>query len=266
VGDGNENSILSSPAIGADGTIYSGCDNGKVYALNPDGSLKWSYQTEGKVSSSPAIGADGIIYIGSWDGKVYAFGPITSVIFPGLNILCLPPGAEETYPNVSSLWNLFINQNHQVVKIQAFSPDLSKWLTFRQTSPGVTHGEDFSLTKEMSFLVYTNQNEVKNLELTFAPVQPEPPTQSLPQLSPGLNQLNLNFSLFGGSNNSEMNEEEWPQGQDLFQNFDQEGKKSTSFISLNPHRAKWQAKYSFFGLLAGPESKVGKRGYLVFMK
>ncbi|MEO0095948.1 MAG: PQQ-binding-like beta-propeller repeat protein [candidate division WOR-3 bacterium] len=34
--------IHSSPAIGSDGTIYFGCNDYNFYALNPDGSLKWS--------------------------------------------------------------------------------------------------------------------------------------------------------------------------------------------------------------------------------
>ncbi len=49
-------------------------DDHNVYALNPDGSLLWSYSTGGKVESSPAIGADGTVYIGSDDRKLYAFG------------------------------------------------------------------------------------------------------------------------------------------------------------------------------------------------
>jgi len=64
----------STPAIGADGTLYFGCGP-DVYALNSNGSVKWSYTTGAKVNSSPAIGADGTVYIGSNDGKLYAFGP-----------------------------------------------------------------------------------------------------------------------------------------------------------------------------------------------
>jgi hypothetical protein len=33
--------VHSSPAIAADGTIYVGSDNGKLYAINPDGTEKW---------------------------------------------------------------------------------------------------------------------------------------------------------------------------------------------------------------------------------
>ncbi|HEC77975.1 MAG TPA: T9SS type A sorting domain-containing protein [candidate division WOR-3 bacterium] len=62
----------SSPVIGEDGTIYFGSQDGNLYAINPDGTLKWTYGTNGAIQSSPAIGADGTIYIGSDDGNLYA--------------------------------------------------------------------------------------------------------------------------------------------------------------------------------------------------
>ena len=61
-----------SPAVGADGTIYMGSDDHRLYALNPDGTLKWFYQTGGAIRSSPAIGANGTVYIASGDGRLYA--------------------------------------------------------------------------------------------------------------------------------------------------------------------------------------------------
>jgi len=67
--------VRSSPAIAMDGTIYVGSDDGKVYAINPDGTLKWNYTTGGVVESSPAIGSDGTVYVGSADDKVYAINP-----------------------------------------------------------------------------------------------------------------------------------------------------------------------------------------------
>lgn len=66
-------SVHSSPAI-ANGTIYIGSRDKKLYALNADGSLKWFFETGGAIESSPAIDADGTIYIGSNDGKLYAIG------------------------------------------------------------------------------------------------------------------------------------------------------------------------------------------------
>lgn len=64
--------VKSSPAIADDGTIYIGSLDHKLYALRPNGTLKWSYTTGGLIYSSPAIGTDEIIYIGSHDHKLYA--------------------------------------------------------------------------------------------------------------------------------------------------------------------------------------------------
>ncbi|MBI2925514.1 MAG: PQQ-binding-like beta-propeller repeat protein [Verrucomicrobia bacterium] len=57
--------IDDSAAIAADGTIYFGGDSKKLYALNPDGSVKWALDTTNAITSSPAIGSDGRIYMGS---------------------------------------------------------------------------------------------------------------------------------------------------------------------------------------------------------
>ena len=66
--------ISSSPAIGADGTIYIGTTDGKLVALAADGSSsKWTATTNDTLGSSPAIASDGTIYIGSSDRKLYAF-------------------------------------------------------------------------------------------------------------------------------------------------------------------------------------------------
>lgn len=65
---------ISSPALGSDGTIFIGSDNGKIYSVYPNGIIKWNYQTEDWVRSSPAIGKDGTIFIGSDDWYIYSIG------------------------------------------------------------------------------------------------------------------------------------------------------------------------------------------------
>ena len=85
---------VSSPVIGADGTIYVGndeqfgtmdfTDTGFLYALRPtNGTVKWVYPT-GPVDSPPVVGADGTIYVGSlvqptfggtWTTYTYALYP-----------------------------------------------------------------------------------------------------------------------------------------------------------------------------------------------
>jgi outer membrane protein assembly factor BamB len=67
--------VKSSPAIGGDGTIYVGSDKGDVFALNPDGAIKWVFPTRGAVRSSAALAADGTIYIGSNDSRLYVLNP-----------------------------------------------------------------------------------------------------------------------------------------------------------------------------------------------
>jgi len=64
--------VYSSPAIGADGTVYIGSHDQQLRAVNQDGTLKWAFATGGRVYSSPAIGVDGTVYIGSDDGYLYA--------------------------------------------------------------------------------------------------------------------------------------------------------------------------------------------------
>jgi outer membrane protein assembly factor BamB len=56
--------VTSSLAIDATGVIYVGALDGHLYAVNGDGSERWHFPMGGKVSS-PAIGADGTIYVSS---------------------------------------------------------------------------------------------------------------------------------------------------------------------------------------------------------
>lgn len=62
-----------SPAIGTDGTIYTGSvDSMTVYAFSSTGKLMWHFTAKDGIGSSPAIGKDGTVYAASWDNKVYA--------------------------------------------------------------------------------------------------------------------------------------------------------------------------------------------------
>lgn len=65
--------VRSSPAIGLDGTIYVGSDDGKVHAINSNGTARanWNFETGMWVRSSPAIARDGTIFVGSNDSYIY---------------------------------------------------------------------------------------------------------------------------------------------------------------------------------------------------
>ncbi len=68
--------VVSSPAV-ADGAVYVGSDDDKVYCLNAStGTQIWNYTTGSYVESSPAV-ADGKVYVGSADWKVYCFNAST---------------------------------------------------------------------------------------------------------------------------------------------------------------------------------------------
>lgn len=69
-------SILSTPSIESDGTIYfGGMDSHNLFAIDSDGNLKWEYKTNDGIFASPIIGKNGVIYIGCRDSFFYAVNP-----------------------------------------------------------------------------------------------------------------------------------------------------------------------------------------------
>ena len=111
----------SSPAIGRDGTIYV-ADWDTLYAIKPDGSERWRFDTEnviGSVDSSPAIGSDGTIYIGTNDGVLQAVN--------GNNIISHRKIKITSFNSHASPFSLtFETQSDSTYVIEA-SHDLMKW-------------------------------------------------------------------------------------------------------------------------------------------
>lgn len=79
---------FSGPAIGPDGTLFLGNRLGEVYAVAPDGRLKWklSFTTNSGVRGwsgngryVPAVTSDGTVYFASNDNSLYAINPDGSV-------------------------------------------------------------------------------------------------------------------------------------------------------------------------------------------
>ena len=70
--------VSGSPAVASDGTVYFGNGNATFYAVNPDGSQKWSYALQPEFPfrivywSSPAVASDNSVYFVT-AAKVYAF-------------------------------------------------------------------------------------------------------------------------------------------------------------------------------------------------
>jgi outer membrane protein assembly factor BamB len=73
--------IDSSPAVGPDGIVYVGSDDGNLYAVDPETGLeKWRFPSGGKIQSSPAVSSvDGTIFFGSLDNTFYALNKNGSI-------------------------------------------------------------------------------------------------------------------------------------------------------------------------------------------
>jgi len=63
--------IMAAPVLADDGTILIGCSNDFIYALNPDGSVKWA-DSVGQVAATGALGADGTAYFQTVDSMIIA--------------------------------------------------------------------------------------------------------------------------------------------------------------------------------------------------
>ena len=81
--------VLPSVAIDASGVIYIGSNNGRMYAFQSNGSLRWNVLLQADTSvtisspnsmyTTPLISPDGTIYIGSNEGIFYAINPNGSI-------------------------------------------------------------------------------------------------------------------------------------------------------------------------------------------
>lgn len=64
--------VFSTPVVGADGAVYVGSADGRFYAFEPDGRVRWSATTGGVIDSAALLG-DGHVTVGSGDGSLYRY-------------------------------------------------------------------------------------------------------------------------------------------------------------------------------------------------
>jgi outer membrane protein assembly factor BamB len=100
--DGTE----ASPAIGEDGMIYLGANNGQFYAIRDAGNepvVEWTFSANGPIDGSAAIDGNGVIYFGSRDSTLYALNPDGT-----LRWSYMTGGGIESSPTIDQHGNLYI--------------------------------------------------------------------------------------------------------------------------------------------------------------
>ena len=148
--DGTQKWIFSAPntvhglAIGADGTVYFGCSDFRLYALNSSGIQKWTYTTFGDLQGSPAIGTDGTIYILSQDKNIYAINPDGTKKWATL--LPVNPNFSSTWhgtPAIGANGNIYAitNDGNNQHSIQCFNSDGSLHWTFVAPAKNLQYDE-----------------------------------------------------------------------------------------------------------------------------
>ena len=111
------NIVDSSPAIGPDGTIYVGSKDSKLYAINPDGTLRWSVSGTYSFDCSPSVGLDGTVYMGANDGYLRA---ITNGVIKWSRYLA---GAIFSSPAIAADGTAYVGVQNVNSNIVAFSPN-----------------------------------------------------------------------------------------------------------------------------------------------
>ncbi len=74
VSESPEIGVASGPLVDGEGNVYFGAHDDFVYALTPDGDLRWIERTGADVDSAPILREDGVLLVGCDDGFLYAIG------------------------------------------------------------------------------------------------------------------------------------------------------------------------------------------------
>ena len=125
----------SEPVIAKDGTIYitAGIGLDTLYAINPNGNIKWKYEAQGPYSESlytPALAEDGTIYVQSGDGNFYALNP------NGTEKWILKTGEAKSSPAIGEDGTIFVGGGHN---LYAINPDGTiKWVFVTDASIGTS--------------------------------------------------------------------------------------------------------------------------------
>ncbi len=130
--------MTSSITVGPDGTMYAISGPGKLAALNPDGTAKWTSQAGPSEHAAPGLAGNGVVYAPSTDGNLYALVPggvLWTFAFgdrPGIPTRASAPGGggngkgSSTAPTVGPDGTVYVGANNS--DFYAVNPDGSlKW-------------------------------------------------------------------------------------------------------------------------------------------
>lgn len=122
--------VWSSAVIDEDNMIYFGTlgSDHSLYALFPNGTIKWRFQADGMIWSTPAISSNRTIYVPTWESNLIALdsdghvlwrfpaqGPISSSVTIGddgtLYFGTMTGNLFAVSPNGTEKWRLFLDGN-----------------------------------------------------------------------------------------------------------------------------------------------------------
>lgn len=131
--------------VAPDGTIYQ-CVRDKsidnVYAINPDGTKKWSLQLDGPVGAFPALSADGILYCLTNKSTLYALDASSGTIKWEQSL----DGTTGSAVVIDKAGNVYAGTN---AAIYAFRPN--KEQTWKLEGVNVTEQATFALKDQMLY-------------------------------------------------------------------------------------------------------------------
>jgi outer membrane protein assembly factor BamB len=175
----------SSPAIGADGTVYFSSVSGSLYAVDgKTGTLKWVYALGDLSASSAAIALDGTIYVGSDGFKLHAVNAVTGAakwtFATGSYVVASPAvGADGTVYIASD------DNNFYAIEAETGVP---KWIFATSTGHSAAISSDGTVFLN-TFQCPSNQDNCPNVLQAFAPSTSQRPAsqpQGTDPLSPGI--------------------------------------------------------------------------------
>lgn len=151
--------IHSSPAIGPGGWVCFGSDDGYLYILEEDLSLKGSYETPGEViRTSPAIDSNGNIYFGSNDDYFYSVDSMGNYRWS----FYMGAGANPSAPPVIGSNNAIYVGCGAIDSFIAFNPGGSvKWTI---TTSGGVYGVGAALRGDIIYFGTTNDHRLYAVE------------------------------------------------------------------------------------------------------